>query len=50
MKISTLVRPDDLDVFYGRYADVCRTGMTTLKPRDRTKRKKNKKKKVAGGA
>lgn len=24
--------------------------MTTLKPRDRTKRKKNKKKKVSGGA
>jgi signal recognition particle subunit SRP14 len=49
VKISTLVQPDDLDTFYTRYADVCRTGMTTLKPRDRTKRKKNKKKKVGGG-
>lgn len=50
VKISTLVQPDDLDAFYARYADVCRAGMTTLKPRDRTKRKKNKKKKVGGGA
>ncbi|OIW26828.1 signal recognition particle, SRP9/SRP14 subunit [Coniochaeta ligniaria NRRL 30616] len=49
VKISTLVQPDDLDIFYTRYAEVCRSGMTTLKPRDRTKRKKNKKKKVGGG-
>ncbi|KAH8904608.1 signal recognition particle, SRP9/SRP14 subunit [Coniochaeta sp. PMI_546] len=49
VKISTLVQPDDLDTFYIRYAEICRSGMSTLKPRDRTKRKKNKKKKVGGG-
>jgi len=42
------VQPDDLDSFYARYAEVCRAGMATLKPRDRTKRRKNKKKKVGG--
>ncbi|KAJ9138556.1 hypothetical protein NKR19_g7795 [Coniochaeta hoffmannii] len=48
IKFSTLVQPDDLDSFYARYAEVCRAGMATLKPRDRTKRRKNKKKKVGG--
>lgn len=48
VKLSTTVEPGDLDVFYGRYTEVCKTGMTALKPRDRTKRKaKAKKKKVA---
>ena len=48
VKLLTLVEPDDLDAFYGRYAEVCKTGMSALKPRDRTKRKaKAKKKKVA---
>ncbi|KAB5518754.1 signal recognition particle 14kD protein-domain-containing protein [Coniochaeta sp. 2T2.1] len=49
VKLSTLVQPDEIDAFYARYAEICRAGMTTLKPRDRTKRKKNKKKKVVGG-
>ncbi|KAH7091115.1 signal recognition particle, SRP14 subunit [Paraphoma chrysanthemicola] len=43
--ISTVVKPDDLDGFYGRYADACKTGMTGLKKRDRKKGKKDKKKK-----
>lgn len=54
IKISTLVAPDDLEAFYARYADVCKTGMAALKPRDRTKRRKGKgkaagKKGVVGG-
>ncbi|KAK1826840.1 signal recognition particle, SRP9/SRP14 subunit [Podospora conica] len=52
-KISTLVSPDDIEAFYARYADVCKTGMAALKPRDRTKRRKGKgkgvKKAVGGG-
>ena len=50
VKLSTVVAPDALDGFYARYADVCKAGMTALKPRDRTKRKaKAKKKKVGMG-
>ena len=49
MKISTVVQADELDGFYGRYADVCKMGMTTgMKKRDRTKRKKEKAKKKKG--
>ncbi|KAK3384746.1 signal recognition particle, SRP9/SRP14 subunit [Podospora didyma] len=46
-KLSTVVNTDDLEAFYGKYAEVCKAGMLALKPRDRTKRKaksKNKKK------
>ncbi|KAK3989654.1 signal recognition particle 14kD protein-domain-containing protein [Cladorrhinum sp. PSN332] len=54
IKLSTVVQPDELESFYGRYAEVCKAGMSGLKPRDRTKRKakaKGKKKKgVAAGA
>ncbi|KAK7552529.1 signal recognition particle, SRP9/SRP14 subunit [Phyllosticta citricarpa] len=50
VKLSTLVQPDALDAFYARYADVCKAGMTALKPRDRSKRKTQlKKRKKAGG-
>ena len=40
--------------FFARYADVCKAGMSGLKKRDRTKRKKDKAKKkktttAAGG-
>jgi len=42
-KISTVVRPEELDVFFARYADVCKAGMGALKKRDRKKRKKVKK-------
>jgi signal recognition particle subunit SRP14 len=48
VKISTVVKPDELEGFYTRYADVCKAGMTALKPRDRSKKKaKAKKKKPA---
>lgn len=51
IKISTVVNPDDLDAFYARYADVCKAGMTALKPRDRSKKKaKARKKKTGTGA
>jgi signal recognition particle subunit SRP14 len=38
-KLSTVVEADALPSFFERYADVCKAGMTTLKPRDRSKRK-----------
>ncbi|KAL1865246.1 hypothetical protein VTK73DRAFT_5429 [Phialemonium thermophilum] len=53
IKLSTVVEPTALEAFYARYAEVCKAGMTALKPRDRTKRKaKARKKKVgiSGGA
>jgi signal recognition particle subunit SRP14 len=43
--LSTVVKPDDLDGFFVRYAEACKTGMTSLKKRDRKKGKKDKKKK-----
>jgi signal recognition particle subunit SRP14 len=45
IKLSTVVKPDDLDAFYVRYADVCKAGMSGLKKRDKKKAKKTKKKK-----
>lgn len=39
VKFSTVVKPEDLEAFYTRYADVCKAGMTGLKKRDRSKRK-----------
>lgn len=48
VKISTIVKPDDLDGFYERYAEICKAGMTALKPRDRKKKKAKAKKKNAG--
>ncbi|OJD32655.1 signal recognition particle 14kd protein [Diplodia corticola] len=55
VKLSTVVPPDRLEGFYARYADVCKAGMAALKPRDRSKRKKDKRNKkknaaTAGGA
>ncbi|KAI1452971.1 signal recognition particle 14kD protein [Annulohypoxylon moriforme] len=48
IKISTVVDPESLPVFFEKYAEVCKSGMTSLKPRDRSKRKgKAKKKKGA---
>ncbi|KAJ4375055.1 hypothetical protein N0V83_002135 [Neocucurbitaria cava] len=43
--LSTVVKPDDLDAFYVRYAEACKTGMSGLKKRDKKKAKKVKKKK-----
>ncbi|RFU31969.1 hypothetical protein B7463_g4353, partial [Scytalidium lignicola] len=57
IKLSTIVAPDALDVFFAKYAEVCKLGMSALKKRDRSKAKeklKAKKKKKgavsAGGA
>ena len=47
-KISTVVKPEDLEGFYERYAEVCKAGMTALKPRDRKKKKAKAKKKNTG--
>ena len=43
IKLSTVVKPDELEGFFARYADVCKAGMGALKKRDRSKRKKAKK-------
>jgi len=45
IKLSTVVKPDELDKFYGKYAEACKVGMSGLKKRDRKKGKKDKKKK-----
>ncbi|KAI8956666.1 signal recognition particle, SRP9/SRP14 subunit [Daldinia sp. FL1419] len=45
VKLSTIVEPDTLSTFFDRYAEVCKAGMVTLKPRDRSKRKGKAKKK-----
>lgn len=47
VKLSTVVQPDALDAFFARYADICKAGMTALKPRDRSKKKAKAKKKKA---
>ncbi|KAF4973799.1 hypothetical protein FZEAL_9218 [Fusarium zealandicum] len=47
VKLSTVVNPEDLESFYVRYADICKSGMTALKPRDRSKKKAKAKKKKA---
>jgi len=53
-----VVESDDLEGFFGKYAEVCKTGFATLKKRDRKKAKskakgRRKKKRVeiegAGG-
>lgn len=53
VKLSTIILPDGLESFYIKYAEVCKTGMSTLKKRDRSKVKKKlkarKKKVVATG-
>lgn len=49
LKLSTVVEADALPAFFERYAEVCKAGMTTLKPRDRSKRK-GKARKNKGGA
>jgi signal recognition particle subunit SRP14 len=48
VKLSTVVQPNALEAFYTRYADVCKTGMSSLKKRDRKKDKAKKKKKKTG--
>lgn len=48
VKISTVVQPDDLEGFFTRYAEVCKTTMLSLRKRDRRKRKGDKSKKKKG--
>ncbi|KAI1204164.1 signal recognition particle 14kD protein [Annulohypoxylon truncatum] len=50
IKISTVVEPDSLPAFFDKYAEVCKSGMTSLKPRDRSKRKGKAKKKKGAAA
>ena len=54
IKLSTIVKPKDLERFYTRYAEVCKSGMPGLKKRDRSGAKakakaKAKKRKEAEG-
>ena len=54
IKLSTIVKPEDLEKFFARYAEVCKSGMTGLKKRDRSgakakARAKAKKKKAGEG-
>ncbi|TGZ82826.1 signal recognition particle, SRP9/SRP14 subunit [Ascodesmis nigricans] len=41
-KIATVVEAAELEGFYGRYAEVCKSGMGALKRRDRKRRKVKK--------
>ncbi|KAI4157322.1 MAG: hypothetical protein LQ342_008369, partial [Letrouitia transgressa] len=51
VKLSTIVQADELDAFFARYSDIMKAGMSGLKKRDRSGRKKAKaKKKKAGTA
>lgn len=45
IKLSTVVDPDALPAFFEKYAEICKLGMGSLKPRDRSKRKGKAKKK-----
>ncbi|KAI3319918.1 signal recognition particle, SRP9/SRP14 subunit [Xylariaceae sp. AK1471] len=45
IKLSTIVEPEALPAFFERYAEICKLGMGSLKPRDRSKRKGKAKKK-----
>ncbi len=49
IKISTVVQADELEVFFVKYAEVWKAGMTGLKKRDRSGRKKGKAKKKGAG-
>ena len=42
VKLSTIVQPDQLEKFFVRYAEVMKSGMSSLKKRDRSGRKKKK--------
>ncbi|OQE29967.1 hypothetical protein PENSTE_c002G09793 [Penicillium steckii] len=42
VKFSTVVTADELEAFYTRYAEICKTGMTGLKKRDRKRKAKGK--------
>lgn len=48
IKLSTIVEPDSIGDFYARYAEICKAGMATLKPRDKSKKKAKAKKRRVG--
>jgi signal recognition particle subunit SRP14 len=53
IKLSTIVEADVLEGFFAKYAEVCKSGMSGLKKRDRSKAKerlKAKKRKQGGAA
>jgi signal recognition particle subunit SRP14 len=51
IKLSTIVEVNALEAFFVRYSEVCKSGMSGLKKRDRSKgKKKMKAKKKKGGA
>jgi signal recognition particle subunit SRP14 len=51
IKLSTIIESDALEAFFIKYAEVCKSGMSGLKKRDRSKgKKKMKAKKKKGGA
>jgi hypothetical protein len=51
VKLSTVVEAGALEAFFIKYAEVCKSGMSGLKKRDRSKvKKKMKAKKKKGGA
>ena len=45
IKLSTIVQPDEIEKFFVRYAEVMKSGMSNLKKRDRSGRKKKDKEK-----
>jgi signal recognition particle subunit SRP14 len=50
IKLSTIVQSDALGAFFTRYSEVCKSGMSGLKKRDRSKgKKKMKAKRKKGG-
>jgi signal recognition particle subunit SRP14 len=49
IRISTIVEADSLESFFVKYTDVCKTGMSGLKKRDRSKGKKKLKAKKKKG-
>jgi len=49
VKLSTVVQAQELEAFFGRYAEVARAGMGGLKKRDRTRRKAKERKRRRGG-
>jgi len=42
VKIATVVEANEVEAFFARYAEVCRSGMDGLRKRDRKARKRNK--------
>ncbi|KAJ5549054.1 hypothetical protein N7513_006288 [Penicillium frequentans] len=42
VKFSTVVKPEELEAFYTRYAELCKSGMTGMKKRDRKRKTKAK--------